>query len=354
MFRPAAPPEFIDLTGDNYDVGYQHGAACKDVIHAFLSDRCARVLTGRDDRQSRARLLERAELYRAAVERVLPHLSAEIDGLSAGAGITRSEAALLQFRREINRQEEASSRECTLIGLRNFGGSAVIAQNIDLTSGMAGLGLVVRVNPRDPAVPRALIYTFAGLLGFVGMNDSGVAIGINMVFSEGWKIGISPYLLVRHLLRFRSARQCFEQLDRIERSSSRALTICDGTTLGTAELTVTRSRVIQADVLYHTNHYLHPELVAEDRSNVFSRNSSRRRLEIAMQRVPLIDPAAGAEGLFGMLSDHSMYPLGLCVHSEGNENRDETAACVVMRPRSGELLVRRGNPCIANTQRYCL
>jgi hypothetical protein len=49
-----------------------------------------------------------------------------------------------------------------------------------------------------------------------------------------------------------------------------------------------------------------------------------------------------------------MYPLGLCVHAEGDPDRDATVASVVMRPRTGELFVRRGNPCEAETRRFSL
>lgn len=346
--------EPIELAGDDYEIGFQHGAACREAIRAFLGDRLAHLVDDPADEALRARLLAQAEVYRAYVGRTLPHLGAELEGLAAGAGIAPAEAALLQYRRELAPEGAPTAGECSLVALRGPDDEPVLAQNIDLNCAMTGLGRVIRTTPADPRLPSSLAYTFAGLLGFVGINDAGVAIGINFVLAGPWRLGISPYLLVRHLLRFRSADECLAELGRLDRSSSRCLTICDSAGLATAELTGDDVRVLRGDRLFHTNHYLHPELQPRDGMNIFTRNASRRRLQILGDLVGSFGGEAGPEALFALLADHSMYPLGLCVHSEGDPARDATVASVVMRPRSGELFVRRGNPCQARTRRFSL
>jgi hypothetical protein len=349
-----AGAEPIELAGDDYEIGYQHGAACRDAIRGFLADRLAQLVEGPVEPAARARLLERAQAYGAFVGGALPHLARELEGLAAGAGISAAEATLLQYRRELAPPGAPAAAECSLVAFRGPDGEAVLAQNIDLNCAMTPLGRVIRTSPADERVPRSLVYTFAGLLGFVGINEAGVAIGINFVLAGRWELGISPYLLVRHLLRFRSAAQCLAELNRLDRSSSRCLTICDSATLAMAELTGQESRIISGDRLCHTNHYLHPDLEPRDEMNIFTRNASRRRLRILSDLVDGLGGEAAPEALFALLSDHSMYPLGLCVHAEGDPERDSTVAAVVMRPRTGELFVRRGNPCEAETRRFSL
>jgi hypothetical protein len=347
----AAP---IELAGDEHDIGYQHGAACREAIQGFLDDRLARLLDEPGGAARRHELLAQAEAYGAFVRRTLPHLAAELDGLAAGAGISPAEATLLQYRRELAPAGAAAPAECSLLALRDGGGEAIVAQNIDLHCAMAPLGRVMRVTPADPRLPSSLVYTFAGLLGFVGINAAGLAIGINFVLAGCWRMGISPYLLVRHLLRFSSAAECMAELHRLDRSSSRCLTICDSATLAMVELTCDEVRVIGGDRLCHTNHYLHPELECRDEMHIFTRNASRRRLKILGERADRLGGEAAPEALFALLSDHSMYPLGLCVHAEGDPERDATVASVVMRPGTGELFVRRGNPCETETRRFSL
>ncbi|MEM9493655.1 MAG: C45 family peptidase, partial [Myxococcota bacterium] len=243
----------------------------------------------------------------------------------------------------------------------------VIAQTIDLNGNFAEFGRVIRCVPESPEQPEMLLYTFAGLLGYLGLNSAGLAVGINMVLSSGWQPGVSPYLLVRHLLAQTSIAACLHELDRIRRSSSRSLVISDSRELVNVEMTAGDLRVRRGPRLFHTNHYLHPDLVAADRVNILSRNSSIRRLR---QIEALVDergadlsstrperPEASrerAETLFELLSDHSIWPVGICAHAEGQLRRSDTVGAVVMFPAQGRLLVRRGHPCVNQTREFTL
>ena len=157
-----------------------------------------------------------------------------------------------------------------------------------------------------------------------------------------------PYLLVRHLLRFRTVEECLAELERLPVASSRALTLCTANRTVTVELTPTARRVIEGGRLLHSNHFLHPDLLAEDRMNIFSRNGSMRRLRRLERLLDEAGPAPAPEACFTILSDHA----GICVHGEGDVRREETVGAVVMRPLAGEMHVRRGNPCRSHSQRF--
>lgn len=339
----------MDLSGSYFEIGRTHGESHRDAIRAFLASEEERTLLGRDTHEER--VLARVVQYRRVLEEQVPHLAEEVEGLAAGAGISSDDAVVLQYRRELAYDAaEAVAGECTLIGLRDPEGRAVLAQNVDLVGRMTPLGTVMRIRPPESAVPQALIYTFAGLLGFLGLNEAGLAIGINILHAEDWRVGVSPYLLVRHLLRCQTVSECIAEIGRIPRSSSRAFTISDPNETVTVEMGVTQFDVQRAPLLCQTNHFLSERLAKIDRLHIFSRNASRKRREIALSKASALPSENLVGDLFTLLSDHSMYPLGLCVHAEGHTHREETVASVVMEPQKRRMHVRKGHPCEAQTQ----
>lgn len=344
----------MDLRGSSFDIGRKHGEYHRDAIRAFLASPEEQALLRRDTQDAKERIFEQVVRYRQILEEQVPHLAEEVEGLSVGAGISWVDAIVLQYRRELAYSAEAVAGECTLIGLRDRQARAVVAQNIDLIGRMMPLGTVARIRTNESGVPRALTYTFAGLLGFLGMNEAGLAIGINLVHAEDWGEGVSPYLLVRHLLRYQTVAECIGEISRIPRSSSRALTICDAHESVTVEMSVRQFEIQRTPILCQTNHFLSERLAKIDRLHIFSRNASRRRREIAMDKVRAIAVDNLPDDLFTLLADHSMFPLGLCVHAEGHAHREETVASIVMEPQNGLMHVRRGHPCVSKTQTFSI
>jgi isopenicillin-N N-acyltransferase-like protein len=229
----------------------------------------------------------------------------------------------------------------------------VVAQNIDLNADLAECGYVMSVRPTAAGEPPYVIYTFGGMIGFAGLNAGQLAIGINFLQSANWQHGASPYLIVRHLLRFESVEQCLLELSRIRRSASRCLVIADRKRVAAVELTVDDLRVCEGPMICHTNHYLHPELVPRDRMNIFSRNASVLRLRRVQELLSCWEPGWSCEQIFAALSDHSLFPVGLCAHTD-DRHREETVASIVLRPGEGRLYARKGHPCVGVTQCYAL
>jgi hypothetical protein len=333
----------VALAGTPARIGRGHGEALGGRIRDFLADRHARInLLRRTPLHGRA-LERRLAPYLEQIERHVPAVAEELHGLAAGAGIPVLSATLLQVRREMIGYVPFPSGECsTLAGTRD-GRGPFVAQTIDLNGAVAPLGALLRVE-QPGALPGYVMYTLAGLLGFAGMNDAGVAVGINLVLAGRWRPGVPPYLLVRHLMNCASVDECIAELERLPRSSSRALTLCDRRRVVTVEMTVDDMRVLEGPSMLHTNHYLHPELAPRDRMNPFSRRSSRDRLALLRDRLPGVDTGSPEE-VFALLGDHSLYPVGLCVHSGGDPRREESVAALMMEPAEGRFHAVVGQPC---------
>ncbi len=128
--------------------------------------------------------------------------------------------------------------------------------------------------------------SFGGLLGYLGMNSDGLAVGINLVLGGRWGPGVPPYLAVRHVLDSAgSVDEALGVLEGLRLASSRSLMLCDRRGCAYVEFMDGRMHVVQDTELVHTNHFLRPEFVPFDELNVFAKNSSLRRLDACAVRL---------------------------------------------------------------------
>ncbi len=342
----------IYLSGDAYSIGYCHGISEGQNIRSFLADNFAQINLLRYQPLTKSEILNTVHKHRLIIEEDVPLLAQELLGLADGAKISYEEAILLQIRREIVGQPGMAVSECSLIAKLEHPDS-IIAQTVDLNGRMTDLGSIFRINS-TLGTPEILMFSFSGLLGYLGMNSSGLGIGINFVSSDGWKVGISPYLIVRHLLQLQSLEECLQELFRIRRSSSRSFTICDGSHLAIVEMTPNELKMIKKSKILRTNHYLHEEFVSLDKMNIFSRNASKLRLKRLRELVEAENWKLCSEKIFEIFSDHSLYPIGLCAHSEGNIRKEDTVAAVVLDLNNKKLSIRKGHPCSNPTHEFYL
>jgi len=353
---PPSPPApqggripFLRATGRPFEVGYQHGAARAAALRAFLDDGLARIARLSPAPVSGPALAPRLAEYSQAIAAATPRLSEEIDGLARGAGITREEAVLLQARRElIGFQRVPAAGDCTTYVSRTAGpgGGPVLAQTVDLNGNLDDQIAVLDVG-LDGAGRRALVLSFGGLLGYLGVNSDGLAVGLNLVLGGDWHPGLPPYLAIRHLLdQAGSVAEALAILPGLPLASSRSLTLCDQESVACVEIVDDDMRLVPPGV--HTNHLLHPDLADRDELNVFARNSSRLRLAAGQAALDGL-PAAGAD-----VEQHfaALARPPVCVPDTGDIRRERTVAAVVMLPDRGELHVRPGDPSRSATQSF--
>jgi len=326
----------IGVSGPARERGLVHGRVLAGRLRGFLSDSLARLgyLASRPVSLTSARAAIAA--HRDAVAAVLPDLAEEVDGLAAGAGISRDEAWLLQLRREILGYSRVTAGDCT--SYASIRGAPVLAQTVDLNGNLDDQIAVLAVSgPRH----RSVTLSFAGLLGYLGVNDAGVAIGLNLVLGGDWDRGVPPYLAIRHALdNADSVDQAVTILTDLPLASSRSFTVCGVDKAVCVEALGAERRVLEGKELFHTNHFLHPDFAARDEINVFAGNSSRRRLEAA--RAAGIPDANDAQGHHRLLS-----AAPICVPDNGDIRRERTVAAVVLRPDMGEMRLWPGDPSIA-------
>lgn len=346
---PAAP--HLVLTGPTEEIGRQHGRAIGPRLRGFLDDRTARL--GHLLPEPLGDLGPVLDAYATAIQVQVPELAAEMDGLARGGGMTWQEVTLLQARRELIGYSRIPSRgDCTTYALAGTARSPVLAQTIDLNGDLEDQIAVLDVH-RTTAGRRTLVVSFGGQLGYLGLNDAGLAVGINMVLSGSWCPGLPVYLAVRHLLDHASSiDEAIDLLVGLRLASSRCLTLCDPDGTATVELAgppTHRVAVRHAPFAGHTNHFLDPWLATGDQLNVFARNSSIRRLEAVLERAGALGPGATAEDHLALLAKPPINVTGT-----GDIAFERTVAAVVLLPARGELHLRAGDPAEVSTTVYSI
>ncbi|MEU5158922.1 C45 family peptidase [Streptomyces sp. NPDC020875] len=342
--RAAPPPAgFVRLTGDPFELGRQHGAARAVELRAFLGDGLARLNHLNDTPLTLDGLRPTIAAFRREIEAAVPELAEEIRGLAEGAGISHEEALLLQTRREVVGYQDTGrppQGDCTTYTrVDPAGPHSVLAQTVDLNGNLDDQTCVLSV-ARTGTRREVLTLSFGGLLGYLGMNSDGLAVGINLVLGGRWRAGLPPYLAVRHVLDTAgSVDEALGVLEGLRLASSRSLTLCDPRGAAYTEFLDGRMHTVRAMRTVHTNHFLHREFIPYDKLNVFARNSSRRRLDACTLRLDALPEAALPTEHLALLSTPPIF-----VPDNGNIRRERTVAVVAMRPAFGDLHLLGSRP----------
>lgn len=334
----------VEVAGNARQMGIQHGAQAAPLIQRYL--RWIEKMTGRD----RQKLGRRALAFVPPIEALSPLFIEEVRGLAIGAGISFEEAMLCQVRGEA--VSAPASEGCTsfaLTGQATRGGVPLAGQNQDLDPEFADVGIVLHVKPTDGR-PRAITFTFAGQLGYMGMNEHGVAHFANAVGGCPWRLGVPHYPLKRVLLEQRTLADCLALLQCHRTCSPANMVFCDGQ--GTIEDVEIRSDGIalypdeRPDRRLHTNHYLSAEFAGYQTDPAPDSLVRLRRLR------ELVDARWGdldVEAIKAILADHEGDPGAICRHGEGGSH---SICGYIAEPTRGLFHVRRGHGCLGTWQSY--
>jgi len=333
----------VTVRGNARRMGRQHGEQAADLIERYL------LLIERLTSKPRDVLCANAMTFWPRIEALGSAFAEEVRGLAEGAGITLEEAVLCQVRAEAGK---AGTEGCTAFALRGAAtadGGVLIGQNQDLEPEYGDVSILLRVLPNDGR-PRALIYTFAGQLGYFGMNQHGVTNYANALYDSGWQPGLAHYPLKRLMLEQRCAEDALALYrDRPVGSAANVLTSDAGGAIADLEVRpegVARYAGEHPDAIIHTNHYLSDAFRALETGSLPDSFSRHRRM------AELVKDAWGditVETLQGFVADHEGDPAGICRHGAGAMH---TTSGHIAEPQRGVVHVRRGHGCLGSWETY--
>lgn len=328
---------YVRVGGDPHSVGRQHGAARASALRSFVDDGLCRLNKVLSPATSMDALRATIQAHQAVISSATPDLAEEIRGLADGAGVSHEQALLLQLRREVmGYRRVRAGGDCTTYA--RLHPEPVLAQTVDLNGDLDDTIAVLDVR-LDGSPRRALVLSFAGLLGYLGVNSDGLAVGLNLVLGGRWRPGLPPYLAIRHLLDAAGdVDEAVEILRGLPLSSSRSIMLCDPEQTAYVEILAEEQRVVRGPDLTHTNHFLHPDFAPDDELNVFARTSSTRRLDACRSQLARLPDGAGVDDHFALLAQPPIR-----VPDTGDITVERTVATVVLLPGRGELHVRPGD-----------
>jgi isopenicillin-N N-acyltransferase-like protein len=336
----------IEISGSSYAMGRQHGEAAADLIERYL------LLIERITGRPREVLCRNALTFLPRIEALSPALLQEVRGLAEGAGVSFEEALLCQVRAEAGQVRAAMDEGCTAFALRGEAtadGQVLVGQNQDLQPEFADVSILLRVTP-DDGRPRALLYTFAGQLGYFGMNAHGVANYANALYDFHWQPGIAHYPLKRLALEQRSVEDVVSLYQQHPQCSAANTVLADGAgailSLESRPEGLALFHGTHPDAIVHTNHYLSAEFMPYESGSLpdsFARY--RRMTELVQEHWGRIT----VELLMQFLADHEGDPVGICRHDVRGMH---TTSGHIAEPQKGLLHIRRGHGCLGSWEIY--
>jgi len=333
----------IEVSGTSYEMGYQHGAQVAHLVRRYIV--WIEKLTGKP----RESLCSNAMTFLPMIEALSPALIEEIRGLAEGARITLEEAVLCQARAEAARVHDGACTAFAITRSATADGQPLAGQNQDLEPEYADVAILLHLKPRDGR-PRALMFTFAGQLGYSGMNEHGVAHFANALYDFEWRPGLPHYPLKRVMLEKRTAEECVSLLRQSRACSSANVVLCDGRG-EIADVEVRPEGIaIFSDTdphwRVHTNHYLTPQFAQHETDFL---PDSRPRLVRMRNLIKEHWGSITVDAMKAVLEDHEGDPGGICRHGE---KRMHSISGYIAEPAKGLLHVRRGHGCLGTWYTY--
>lgn len=286
-----------------------------------------------------------------------PSLGAELAGLAAGAGLETWEVALLNARTEIVALAPPSGHgECsTGVHVPADGGAPRTIQTWDWYLHLATEALVWSY--LTDAGRGVHGFTEFGILGKIGVNDSGLGTHLNILnhASDGRGPGIPIHLIARRIHDEATSLDDAIELIRATRlSSSSTISIAawdaERAVAAIVELSPAGVAVLPVEpgrTLLHTNHFLDPELALGEANPTMTDTLGRfAALESRVGAIAESDPVVRADALVAGLPDGGP----VCVYEVDENIPDlgwETKATFSLDLENHRLRYAAGSPAVA-------
>jgi isopenicillin-N N-acyltransferase-like protein len=336
----------LSVAGSPERIGHSHGATFAEEIRSYADDRIELSREGTD--LSPSEVVRIAEQMLPAHEAYDADLFAEMVAMASACGISPAEAVIVggytDFIDTVRALANGTAIEdtCTAVITPNMpsGGAGFLAQTWDMHASATPHVFMLRITPDD--APRTLVFTTHGTLGQIGMNEAGVAVGINNLTMDDGRLGVTWPFVVRKVLKqtsFDDAVACVLDADL---AGGHNFLILDRQGNGASiEATSTSTSVehLGSTPVIHTNHCIADPTRAHEADRPESLiTSSTSRLEHAREWMKPGEQHS-SNSLMEMLRDER----SICRRPDPVFSY-ETSGAVIMRPGTDDLWACWGNP----------
>lgn len=340
----------IRLRGYPEDLGAKHGRAYRDDIRCYSEDRLELASNGSwaGRRASRQDILGLAEAMLPAHRAYSPSLCVEMEAMARASGISAAEAVIVggftdfvdAVRARADTVHEEDDCTAVIVPDARASGHGFLAQTWDMHDSATAHVVMLEFEPEKG--PRAFVFSTVGCLGQIGMNDAGIAVGINNLSAAAGRIGVTWPFVVRKVLQqtdIEAALACVVDAN-LAGAHNYLLFDAHGRGYNVEAMpdghSVTK---LEEAPLVHTNHCLDPATRALEAARPpVLLESSERRLQRAQQLLLSELPVT-----FEQLALLTRDPVAICQRSQPPYHI-ESSGGAIMRPATGELWACWGLP----------
>jgi len=342
----------VEVAGSPTEMGEQLGEAAREEIRGFDAVAFERVT--KNTRVRRDRALAQAAACIEPARRYSPGCVAELEGMARSSGVPLENLMLLQIRNQLRSEGEAG---CTAFSLSPaVATGTLLGQNWDADPALDPF--IIVLTRRPTGLPAHLNVTQAGLIAYIGLSDAGIGVCMNTLPAPGRPVGVPAYFTVRGVYGARALDGATAAVRRAERAIAINLLLATPQGPADLEITVDDVRVLQdpaGEAVTHTNHCLHPDLVAtnDDFPELIQSRPRKERVDSLLAALPRPITAAALQEV---LRDHRGHPCSICRHANDHPGDGfwTSVFSVVMEVDAGRLHLSRGNPCTQPYKVYTL
>ena len=346
----------LELSGLPYAMGFEHGERFAEDIRAFAEDRVR--LAGGPEWSGRAlareAVLKLAEACLAEHRRYAPNLVEEVQGMADATGLGLAELIVVNGFTDFVDTVYSAAREkprfaapaladnCTAFIVpdrRAALGQGLYGQTWDMHDSATPHVVLLRGAPEGQ--PRFLALTTVGCVGMIGMNEAGVAVGINNLLGADGQVGVTWPFVVRKILEQADLEAALACITEAKLAGAHNYLLFDATGRGyNVEAMASAHHITEVgdEALVHTNHCLSQVAVALEREReAASQENSEARLKTA--RAYLSKNGVTPEDAQELTRERS----AICRQPSG-PNEVATCGAAVMRPKTREFWAVWGLP----------
>ncbi len=301
----------IEVHGDGYDRGYEHGSRLKDYIQPYFEKTLANLKTI----PNRDSLLKESQAY---MQKTYPALLEEMRGIAEGAEMPYEDIFLLNHIKLIARIRAG----CSNLGLADSGLGPVLIGTVDGNTPVTGPMFIQKLYPKQGH--SILASVIPGTIWVEkAVNELGVALGNSSVVADDFRIdGLPLHALFREtLLHSSSAAEAAKfLLTHHQNASSCVIIVVDaGGGLARIEKTPTKTIVSRTNQKYASaaNAFLETETKALAVKTPEKDYERRGRYAALDQYGAKLFPAGTLEEMRECLRHHGV-PASICRHGNAD------------------------------------
>lgn len=343
----------VTLIGTPYQRGLHYGQVCREEI--AISVKNYKALFQYRKQLSWERAQQLAAAYLPAIRELDVSYIDEMQGIADGSGFAFSEILAINARSELLHTSAATAKdvqECTAfsaIAPATRDSVVLAGQTWDFALLQRQAVVIVRI-PGNDVRPTILFFPEAGMIGGKGLNNAGLSLTLNALYTQNSGCGVPIHIRMRRILECSALHTAYEcaVAEPIPAAANLMLTHKDGLALN-LELDPSGVDVLMPEegVLVHTNHFIGSKMCLSHAhasgGSTYIRLQRARQLFCHKTNLTVQD----AEAAF---QDHKGYPASICAHPSAKAEEPDIAKGstnfgLVMDLTHGIVRLACGNPC---------